>query len=138
MTFRGTVEFRSVCEQPVSEIMASGALHAGLMECIEPLSELLENDTSIYHNGYNASELRRMFNKRKKADIFDWKKVSTQLLSIVNLAADGLKKRGYGEEHFLTPLYVRAERLLSPGRQMAEGMENGKSLEDYIEEYGGL
>ena len=28
--------------------------------------------------------------------------------------------------------------FLSPGRQMAEGMENGKTLEDYIEEYGGM
>ncbi len=138
LTFRGTVEFRSVCEQPVGEIMASGALHAGLMENIEALSELLEKDTSIYHNGYNASELRRMFNRRKKADIFDWKKVSSQLVSIVELAEDGLKKRGYGEEHFIKPLYPRAEKLLSPGRQMAEGMANGKSLEDYIEEYGGL
>ncbi len=138
LTFRGTVEFRSVCEQPVGEIMASGALHAGLMENIEALSELLEKDTSIYHNGYNASELRRMFNKRKRAEVFDWKKVSSQLVSIVELAEDGLKKRGYGEEHFIKPLYPRAEKLLSPGRQMAEGMANGKSLEDYIEEYGGL
>lgn len=118
--------------------MASGALHAGLMENIQELSEILEKDTSIYHNGYNASELRRMFNYRKKMDIFDWKKVSSQLLSILELAESGLKKRGYGEEHFLQPLYPRAEQLLSPGRQMAEGMENGKSLEDYIEEYGGL
>ena len=138
LTFRGTVEFRSVCEQPVGEIMASGALHAGLMENMEALSELLKNDTSIYHNGYNASELRRMFNRRKKADIFCWKEVSSQLLSIVELAEDGLKKRGYGEEHFLSPLYERAEKILSPARQMAEGMENGKLLEDYIEEYGGL
>ena len=37
--------------------MASGALHAGLMENIGELSEFLEKDTSIYHNGYNASEL---------------------------------------------------------------------------------
>ena len=118
--------------------MASGALHAGLMENMEALSELLKNDTSIYHNGYNASELRRMFNRRKKADIFCWKEVSSQLLSIVELAEDGLKKRGYGEEHFLSPLYERAEKILSPARQMAEGMENGKLLEDYIEEYGGL
>lgn len=138
LTFRGTVEFRSVCEQPVGEIMASGALHAGLMENIGQLSEILEKDTSIYHNGYNASELRRMFNRRRKADIFDWKKVSTQLLSILELAENGLKKRGYGEEHFLKPLYGRAEKLLSPGRQMEEGMENGKTLEDYIEEYGGM
>lgn len=138
LTFRGTVEFRSVCEQPVGEIMAAGALHAGLMENLEPLSELLWEDTSIYHHGYNASELRRMFNVRKRPEVFTWREVSAQMLRILGLAEDGLSKRGYGEEHFLTPLYARAEKLLSPARQMVEGLENGKSLEDYIEEYGGL
>jgi len=29
LTFRGTIEFRSVCEQPVSEIMSTGAFSCG-------------------------------------------------------------------------------------------------------------
>ncbi|MCI6858824.1 MAG: glutamylcysteine synthetase [Eubacterium sp.] len=138
LTFRGTVEFRSVCEQPVGEIMSSGAFHAGLMEEVAKLSELLENDHSIYHHGYNATELRRMFVKRKRPEGFSWKEVSGLLVKVLNLAEDGLKKRGFGEEKFLQPLYVRAEQMLSPARQMVEGMEKGRSLDDYIEEYGGL
>ena len=67
LTFRGMVEFRGVCEQPVKEIMASTALHAGLMS-----------------------------------------------------------------------LYQRAENLLSPAREMAEGLLSGRRVDDYIEEYGRL
>ncbi|MBR1741013.1 MAG: glutamylcysteine synthetase, partial [Lachnospiraceae bacterium] len=49
LTLRGTVEFRSVCEQPVKEIMASGACHAGLMENLHALTYCLQNDLVIYH-----------------------------------------------------------------------------------------
>lgn len=40
LTFRGTVEFRSVCEQPVKEIMASAAFHTGLIENLHVLQRL--------------------------------------------------------------------------------------------------
>ncbi len=138
LTFRGTVEFRSVCEQPVREIMAAGAFHAGLMENLHKLTEILEQDHTAYHRGYNASELRRMFVKRDLPDNFDWNKVSGLLLKILDLAKDGLHRRGYGEERLIEPLYRRAERLLSPAREMAEGIQRGKIIEDYIEEYGSL
>lgn len=138
LTFRGTVEFRSVCEQPVKEIMASGAFHAGLMENLHRLTEVLEQDHIIYHKGYNASELRRMFVKKELPDIFDWKEVSGLIGQILDIAEEGLNKRGFKEEKFLKPLYVRAERLLSPAREMIEGLAIGKTLNDYINEYGRL
>lgn len=138
LTFRGTVEFRSVCEQPVGEIMASGALHTGWMENLHELTERLNRDETIYHKGYNASELRRMFVKRDFPDIFVKKEISGLLEELLDIAAEGLKKRGFSEEKFLLPLYRRAEHLLSPAREMIEGMENGGRLEDYIEKYGSL
>ena len=138
LTFRGTIEFRSVCEQPVSEIMTTAAFHAGLMENLHALTERLNQDQVIYHRGYNASELRRMFVKRELPNIFDWKQVSGLLLDILDLAKNGLKKRGYGEEKFLEPLYTRAENLLSPGREMLEGIEKGKTIDYYIEAYARL
>lgn len=138
LTFRGTIEFRSVCEQPVSEIMSTGAFHAGLLESLHALTERLNQDHVIYHRGYNASELRRMFVKRQLPAIFDWKQVSGLLFDILELSELGLKNRGYGEEKFLKPLYKRAETLLSPGREMMEGIANGKTIDDYIEAYGRL
>lgn len=138
LTFRGTVEFRSVCEQPVGEIMATGAFHAGLMENLSSLTILLDEDHVIYHKGYNASELRRMFVKKELPDIFDWGAVSSFIISVLDVAKDGLKRRGLGEEAFLEPLYMRAEQLLSPARQMLNGLEQGRSVDDYIMEYGRL
>ncbi len=138
LTFRGTVEFRSVCEQPVKEIMASAAFHAGLMENLPLLTEVLEQDRVIYRKGYNASELRRMFVKKELPDIFNWKEVVNLLLKIVDIAEKGLRKRGLGEEIFLKPLYRRSEELKSPARKMAEGLAKGRTMDDYIEEYGRL
>ncbi|MGN0465105.1 MAG: glutamate-cysteine ligase family protein [Lachnospiraceae bacterium] len=138
LTFRGTVEFRSVCEQPVKEIMASGAFHAGLMENLHQLTEVLNGDHIIYHKGYNASELRRMFVKKKLPDIFNWKEVSKLISEILDIAENGLGKRGFKEEMFLEPLYIRADKLISPAREMAEGLARGKTLNDYINEYGSL
>ena len=136
LTFRGTVEFRSVCEQPVFEAMASGALHAGLMENLHSLTHLLTNDHVIYHKGYNASELRRQFVLRDIPDLYDRKALTKLLLDVLDIAADGLRIRGKGEETYLAPLYDRAETLMSPAREMLEGLEHGKSTLDYIYLYG--
>lgn len=138
LTFRGTVEFRSVCQQPVGEIMSVGAFHAGLMENLSALSQLLQKDEVIYHRGYHAAELRNMFVQRNPPVHFQWNRVSGLLLSVLELAEEGLQKRGYGEEKFLQPLYSRAEQLMSPGREMVEGIKKGKTIEDYIEAYGTL
>lgn len=138
LTYRGTVEFRSVCEQPVKEIMASGAFHAGLMENLHLLTEVLEEDHVIYHKGYNVSELRRMFVKKNLPDLFNWREVSDFIIRILDIAKNGLHKRGLGEEKYLEPLYVRAEKLLSPAREMLCGLAAGKTINDYIDEYGRL
>ncbi|MBR1764972.1 MAG: glutamylcysteine synthetase [Ruminococcus sp.] len=135
VTYRGTVEFRSVCEQPVSEIMAPSAFHLGLLQELDALEELLDNDHTIYHRGYSASELRNLLDRRELPDFIDRAELSALLTKIVELAESGLKKRGLGEERFLAPLHDRAARLSSAGRDMADGLANGLTLEHFIEEY---
>ena len=137
LTFRGTVEFRSVCEQPVYEIMACGAFHAGLMENLYALADCMENDHVIYHKGYNASELRRQFVMSEIPDIYDRDELAGLLLRVVQIAEDGLRIRSKGEEEFLKPLYDRAERIMSPARQIREGIKAGKSMKDFVYEFGG-
>ena len=44
LTQRGTVEFRSVCEQPVRDAFAPAAFHAGLAENVSALAALLAAD----------------------------------------------------------------------------------------------
>lgn len=79
-----------------------------------------------------------MFVRKDLPDMFEWKSVSSLLINILDLAKEGLHKRGFGEETFLEPLYVRAEKLLSPAREMLNGFMDGKTLDEYIEEYGRL
>ncbi len=138
LTFRGTVEFRSVCEQPVQDIMTTAAFHAGLVEVLPALTGLLNQDHVVYHKGYNPSELRRLFVKRYWPEVFERKELSALLIRILNLAREGLMLRGRNEEVFLAPLYQRAERLQNPALEMITGLEEGKSIEDYIEAYGRL
>lgn len=138
LTYRGTIEFRSVCEQPVSEIMAPAAFHAGLMEMVPELTALLDADTSIYQQGYSPSELREMFTHRELPAFLNREAASELLTQVLELAKAGLRKRALNEEHFLEPLYHRAKYLLSPARQMVEGMDAGVPLEQYILDYAKL
>ena len=68
LTFRGTIEYRSSCCQPISDVMTVAAFHTGINERISELKELLENDRVIYSHGYSPTELVEMFSKRKTCD----------------------------------------------------------------------
>lgn len=138
VTFRGTVELRSVCEQPVSEIMGPAAFHTGLMEEIPTLSALLSDECPLYRKGQSPIELRRLYVKKELPDSICRQELSGLLLEVLALAEKGLQKRGKGEECFLQPLYRRAELLLSPAREMAEGLSQGKELEYYIRKFAEL
>lgn len=54
---------------------------------------------------------------------------------IVNLAGEGLVKRGFGEEILLEPLYERVEKRTNPAQYL---LKNKNHLERVIEEYGSL
>ncbi|MBR1529600.1 MAG: glutamylcysteine synthetase [Oscillospiraceae bacterium] len=135
LTYRGTMEFRSACEQPVSEIFAHAAFHAGLARKTPELAEILDSDSVLYQHGYTAPELRNLFTLRNFPDFADQKRISLQLLKILELARDGLSERGYQEESFLEPLFRRAETLLSPAREMLAGLEKGDQIEFWIDQY---
>lgn len=138
LTFRGTIEYRSSCCQPISDVMTVAAFHTGINERISELKELLENDRVIYSHGYSPTELVEMFSKRKYPDFAEKSELSKQLVRILTLAEDGLKYRGYGEEILLSPLFERAERLTNPAREMIEGLESGVPMRDFIERYSQL
>ncbi|MDD5952378.1 MAG: glutamate-cysteine ligase family protein [Oscillospiraceae bacterium] len=135
LTFRGTIEYRSICAQPVAEIMAPAAFHAGLAEKLPELTQLLAEDTALYGSGYSPIALRERLNQRGWPSFLEKEKISKLLLQVLSLAEDGLRKRGKGEERFLQSLYRRAEQLKSPALEMAEGLESGKTVEDYIIAY---
>lgn len=138
LTFRGTIEFRSSCCQPVYDSMTVAAFHIGLIENIPRLKSILEKDRVIYFQGNSPAELQRAFSYRDIPSFADKKMLSKMLVRILDIASIGLKSRGYGEEIFLNPLYERARTLTSPARKMLDGLDRGETIERYINEYAQL
>ena len=138
LTFRGTIEYRSSCCQPLSEALTVAAFHTGLKEKLYELKELLENDNVIYSHGFNALELQKLLSKRSKPYFIDENRIEKQLIRILDLSSEGLKQRKLGEEMLLTPLYERAQRHTNPARTMLDGINNGIPMINYIEQYAAI
>ena len=138
LTFRGTVEFRSACCQPIHDSMTVAAFHTGLAEKVGELKKLLAKDKVAYGHGHDAFSLQHLFSRKELPSFVDRKKLREQLLKILRLAEEGLVKRGFGEEVFLKPLFDRAERLSNPALDMLKGLKEGKTLRDYVVAYGTL
>lgn len=137
LTFRGTVELRSACMQPVSEIMSVPAFDLGCKESMDEL-EILLHESKLYHQGYSPSELRELFVRRELPGFVNRKELTQLLEQVVVIAERGLIRRGAGEEHMIQPLKKRASHLTSPALEMVRGLEQGKTIEEYIERYGRL
>ncbi len=138
LTFRGTIEYRSSCCQPLSEAMTVAAFHTGLKEKLYELKEILENDNVIYSHGFNALELQKLLSKQEQPYFIDEGLIEKQLVRILDLSSEGLRKRGLGEEELLAPLYERAHRHTNPARVMLDGIRNGIPMVNYIEQYAAI
>ena len=137
LTFRGTVEFRSVCEQPVEDVMSVAAFHAGLLEKLPELTKLLEQDVDLYQQGYSVGELREIFVRQDHTDRFDDAAYSL-LEKVLRLSEDGLALRGHGEEIFLRPLFRRVEERTNPALCQLEKQSAGRAIREIILEYASL
>lgn len=135
LTFRGTIEFRSVCCQPIADVMTVAAFHVGLKEQLEALDDLLEHDYILYHHGFSATELRKLFVKRELPHFVEKEKIYQLAEQVVDLAKKGLQSRGYGEEQYLKPLYERIRQQLNPAQRMLSSLEEHKNIESVILEY---
>lgn len=136
LTFRGTIEFRSVCCQPIQDCMTVAAFHLGLKGRLYELEELLDQDYVIYHHGYTASELRNMFIRSELPSFVDEAAVYRLAKDIVDLAKEGLTDRGYGEEALLNPLYERLQARMNPAKRMLNLRRQGRDMEEILLEYG--
>ena len=138
LTFRGTVEFRSVCTQPIRDSMTVAAFHLGLKDKLYELDELINNDDVIYHKGYTAGELRKLLVHDEIPLFIDRHDLCMLSKDIVDLAKDALTERGIGEEKFLKPLYDRIKKHTNPGKHILDSLHKGVGLEKLIEDYGKL
>lgn len=135
LTYRGTIEYRSSCSQPIKDVMTVAAFHTGLADRLGELKELLEYDRVIYSHGYSPAELQDMLSKRELPNFIDQAMLKRQLKAVLDIAAKGLRERNKNEEHYLEPLYRRAEGLTNPAKDMLKGIENGASIAEYIKKY---
>lgn len=138
LTFRGTVEFRSICTQPIADSMCVAAFHLGLKDKLDELEVIIDGDDVIYHKGYTASELRKLLIQEDIPKLFNKKDLCALSKEIVDLAAQGLEERGIGEEVFLNPLYQRIKKHTNPGRDLIRSVRKGIKIEKLINDYGKL
>jgi len=68
LTTRGTVEFRSVCTQPLDRTFASAAFHLGLLVNLDKLEAYLETAPFFESFGRDYKSLRRQFSKKHLTD----------------------------------------------------------------------
>lgn len=135
LTFRGTIEFRSVCCQPAKDAMSVAAFHVGLKERLHELTDLLEHDKVIYGHGYNPTELRHLFIRKELPSFVNNDDVYLLCRKVLEIAERGLLDRGLGEERFLKSLFDRVRSRQSPGEYMLKCLSEGRDLEDVIKEY---
>jgi gamma-glutamylcysteine synthetase len=109
----GTVEIRPACQQPWEEQMAAAALGVGLIEASEEIDtfvqERLGSDYWPTMRTYHRQVIRSGLGAPQPAPRF--------LSQIVEMAEEGLRRRGLGEERFLSPIYRRLERKLNPAQR---------------------
>ena len=103
LTTRGTIEFRSVCTQPLNRTFAATAFHLGLLLNLNKLEAYLQSAPFFTTFGHDYKSLRRQFSKKmltveEETAIVEFSK------GLLLLAEEGLEKRGKQEMTYLQPL----------------------------------
>ena len=103
LTTRGTIEFRSVCTQPLDRNFASAAFHLGLLLHLDKLEAYLQSAPFFTTFGRDYKSLRRQFSKKMLTDEEETAIVEFSK-GLLLLAEEGLEKRGKQEMTYLQPL----------------------------------
>ena len=103
LTTRGTIEFRSVCTQPLNRTFAATAFHLGLLLNLNKLEAYLQSAPFFTTFGRDYKALRRQFSKKMLTDEEETAIVEFSK-GLLLLAEEGLEKRGKQEMTYLQPL----------------------------------
>ncbi len=103
LTTRGTIEFRSVCTQPLNRTFAATAFHLGLLLNLNKLEAYLQSAPFFTTFGRDYKSLRRQFSKKMLTDEEETAIVEFSK-GLLLLAEEGLEKRGKQEMAYLKPL----------------------------------
>ena len=100
LTARGTVEFRSVCTQPLETTFAPIAFELGLFVQLEKLENYLEHCSFLKNEKQDYRNLRKKYSKKilsKK----EKEKIKTFSKELLEISKSGLLERDYEEEKYL-------------------------------------
>ncbi len=134
ITYRGTLETRSDCTQPLADIFAPSAFALGVLYNSMRVSSALYGFLEANGIKESNSQLRKLAVSGHLPPHTDKQMLSAFLIQIITLAEDGLKSRQMGEEVYLQTLYDRAEKLTCPAFETLQSIKSGRTLEEIIRE----
>lgn len=108
LTRRGTIEFRSVCAQPLTDTFSSPAFHIGLLENLEELENVLAKAAFFEKEGDQIFELRRKYSQ-KSLTSEDQALIKAFAKEVLEVAQKGLEARGFGEERYIAHLFDKVK-----------------------------
>lgn len=103
LTTRGTIEYRSVCTQPLNKTFAPIAFHVGLHHNIKELDEYLAQNIVFDFSKENLKQLRRQYSKKNLTES-ELEKIKQYSLDLLKISRRGLIDRGNNEEEYLVEL----------------------------------
>lgn len=129
-TYRGTLEIRSDCSQPLCDALLPPAFNLGILTNIKKAVSASE----AFFDGINVtnSYLRECVASGRDIPEISRERIKKIALEMSDIACDGLKSRGLGEEKLLKSVFERAETLRCPAMYI---LENKNKLDEVIKEY---
>ena len=116
LTRRGTIEFRSVCTQPLNQTFAPTAFHLGLFANFEVTEDLLATSPFFEEVHMNQRELRHYFSQKHLSKASE-SAVAAFSRGLLECAIEGLKDRGYQEEKYLDIILQKRKKVVDKGRR---------------------
>ena len=130
LTKRGTIEIRSECQQPLPDIMSSAAFHLGCMFNFEKAYEFVCNYKEMISN-FNRLRNVAIYFGYEIQNILPFS-VADFMNQLLQIAREGLIKRGLQEESYISVLFTRLEKQTNPAMELRRLVENSEDVVAYF------
>ena len=101
LTSRGTLEVRSDCTQKEGRFFAPPAFNLGILNNLEKAQGVLDSFMRDCNVDMKPSQLRKLAAEGREAEIAPVYLLSELCVKLIDVATEGLKKRGKGEQQLL-------------------------------------
>jgi gamma-glutamylcysteine synthetase len=126
----GTLEVRPACQQPAERSWSPSAFSLGIMEVAEEVEDFIEDSV-----GGNSWARLMLYRKRAvRAGTHAPEPATRFLRGLLDLAREGLRRRGFGEEAFVDPLEDMLEFRGGPAADARRAFERG-GVRGLVSEY---